>query len=109
MGSALYVSIKNPPAELDTMMNGKALAKAGETLDAAAESIGVPPINKLCNASWKAPEKGLPIFETYLQYVETHTASVPNAAEVAEDLKDVVRFIGEAHKLGTKWRLMLDY
>ena len=109
MGSALYVSIKNPPVDLDTMMSGKALAKAWTALDAAAESIGVPSIGKLCNASWKAPEKGLPIFEQYLRYVEAQPASVADAGEVIEDLKDVVRLIGEAQKLGTKWRLMLDY
>ena len=91
------------------MMNGKALAGAWQALDGAAESIGVPPINKLCNSSWKAPEKGLPVFEKYLQYVETHSANIPDAAEVIEDLKDVIRLIGEAQKLGTKWRLMLDY
>ena len=109
MGSALYISIKNPPHDLDTMMNGKALAKAWKTLDAVAESIGVPPINKLCNSSWKAPEKGLPVFEKYLQYVATNPTSIPDAPEVTEDLKDVLRLIGEAQRLGTKWRLMLDY
>jgi hypothetical protein len=109
MGSALYISIKDPPRELDTMMSGKALAGAWETLDAAAETIGVPPINKLCNSSWKAPEKGLPIFEKYLEYVAAHPTGMPDAAEVIEDLKDVLRLIGVAQGLGTKWRLMLDY
>lgn len=109
MGSALYISVKNPPRELDTMMNGKALARAWEALDAAAQGIGVPPISKLCNSSWKAPEKGLPVFEKYLEYVATRPTNIPNAGEVIEDLKDVLRLIGEAQRLGTKWRLMLDY
>ena len=109
MGSALYVSIKNPPSDLDTMMDGKALAKAWESLDAVASQLGVPSINKLCNNSWKASEKGLPVFEKYLQYVVAHPNDVPNAPEVIEDLKDVLKLIGEAHRLGTKWRLLLDY
>jgi len=109
MGSALYVSIKNPPPALDTMMNGKALARAWEALDVVAAKIGEPPLNKLCNNSWKAPEKGLPIFQRYLQHITAHPADVPDAPEVIEDLKDVVRLIGEAQSLGTKWRLLLDY
>jgi len=109
MGSALYVSIKNPPSDLDTMMNGKALAKAWEALDTVAPKLGVPSITKLCNNSWKAPEKGLPAFEKYLQYVETNPTAVPSAQEVIEDLKDVIRLISVAQCLGTKWRLLLDY
>ena len=109
MGSALYISIKNPPPDLDTMMNGKALAKAWEALDAVAAKLGVPPLNKLCNNSWKAPEKGLPAFEKYLQYVKTNPTAVPNAHEVIEDLKDVIRLVSAARGLGTKWRLLLDY
>ena len=109
MGSALYISIKDPPSNLDTMMSGKALAKAWEALDLVAAKIGAPPMNKLCNNSWKAPEKGLPVFEKYLQYVVAHPADVPDSVEVIEDLKDVIRLIGEAKSLGTKWRLLLDY
>lgn len=109
MGSALYISIKDAPPDLDTMMNGKALAKAWEALDLVAANIGEPPMNKLCNNSWKAPEKGLPVFEKYLEYVVAHPADVPDAPEVIEDLKDVIRLIGEARSLGTKWRLLLDY
>lgn len=109
MGSALYVSIKDKPADLDTLMNGKALARAWDALDALAPALGVLPISKLCNASWKSPDKGRPDIEKYLAHVHANPESVPDAPEVVEDLKDVLRLIGEAGKLGTKWRLMLDY
>jgi len=109
MGSALYVSIKDKPDDLDTFMNGKALARAWDALDALAPTLGILPVSKLCNASWKSPEKGLPDIEKYLAYVQQNPASVPDASEVIEDLQDVARLIGEARKLGTKWRLMLDY
>jgi hypothetical protein len=90
-------------------MDGKSLARAWHVLDVIANQIGVPPLNKLCNNAWKAPEKGLPVFEKYLRYIEANPNSVPNAPEVIEDLKDVLKLIGEAHRLGTKWRLLLDY
>jgi len=109
MGSALYISIKNPPSTLDTMMDGKALARAWEALDVVAAKINEPNINKLCNSSWKAPEKGLPIFEKYLQYVIANPSEVPDAPSVIDDLKDIIRLIAEAQNLGTKWRLLLDY
>ncbi len=109
MGSALYISIKDKPKELDSFMNGKALARAWEALDRISEELKLPNLNKLCNNAWKAPEKGIPIFESYLAYVTKHPDSVPDAEEVVEDLRDVIRLIGEAGKLGTKWRLLLDY
>jgi hypothetical protein len=109
MGSALYVSIKDRPADLDWMMNGKPLARAWDALDAIAQAADVPPISKLCNASWKLPDKGLLVFQKYLAFVEANPANIPDAPDVIDDLKDVVRLIGEAKRLNSKWRLMLDY
>ena len=109
MGSALYVSIKDKSSNLDTLMNGKALARAWEALDQIAEKLKLPNLNKLCNNVWKSPEKGLPIFEAYLTYITQYPESVPDTEGVVEDLKDIIRLIGEASKLGTKWRLLLDY
>lgn len=109
MGSALYISIKDKPGDLDTFMNGKALARAWDELDALAPTLGALPISKLCNASWKSPAKGRPDFEKYLAHIRSNPASVPDAPAVIDDLEDVVRLIGEAEKLATKWRLMLDY
>ncbi len=90
-------------------MNGKALARAWEALNPIAEKLKLPNLDKLCNNAWKAPEKGLAIFEAYLAYVTTYPESVPDAEAVVEDLRDVIRLIGEASKLGSKWRLLLDY
>lgn len=109
MGSALFVSIKDKPADLDWMMNGKPLARAWDALDVVASLIAVPDLNKLCSSAWKNPDKYLPIFEKYLAHVEANPASVPDASNVIDDLKDVVRLVGEAKRLGTKWRLVLDY
>ncbi len=109
MGSALYISIKDCPSDLDTLMNGKALAKAWDALNPIAEKLKLPNLDKLCNNAWKAPDKGLPVFEAYLAYVTQNPASVPNGEDVAEDLRDIIRLIAAAAKAGTKWRLLLDY
>jgi hypothetical protein len=109
MGSALYISIKGKPSALDTEMDGRALARAWEALNPIAEKLEVPNLDKLCTTAWKSPDKGLPVFEKYLAYVVEHPDCVPNAKDVIEDIKDVLRLIGEASKLGTKWRLLLDY
>ena len=109
MGTALFISIKDKPASLDVEMDGNALARAWEALNPIAEKLAIPDLDKLCTAAWKAPVKGLPIFQKYLAYVVEHPDSVPDAAHVIEDLKEIVRLIGEASKLGTKWRLSLDY
>lgn len=109
MGSALYISIKDCPSELDTMMNGKAIASAWDVLDGVAESLGVPPINKICNNAWKAPEKGIPVFEKYLAYVQENSSDIEDHEAVADDLRDIIRLINEAKRLNTKWRLLLDY
>ncbi len=71
MGSALYISIKDRPEDLDWMMNGKPLAGAW---DALAE---VPPITKLCNFAWKQPDKGLVTFEKHLAFVQANPKPFP--------------------------------
>lgn len=109
MGSALYIAIKDKPKNFDTFMNGKPLARAWEAFDPIAEKLKLPNLDKLCNGAWKVPEKGLPIFESYLTYITEYPESVPDADDVGEDLRDVIRLIGEAAKLGTKWRLLIDY
>lgn len=109
MGTALYVSIKDAPKDLDTFMDGKSLARAWEAFDPIADKLGLPNFNKLCSTAWKSPEKGLQTFSAYLAYVQQHPESVPDSSDVIDDLKDVVSLIGEAQKLGTKWRLLLDY
>jgi len=69
MSSALYISIKDKPKDLDTFMSGKALASAWEALNPIADKLKLPTMDKLCNNAWKAPEKGLSIFESYLAYI----------------------------------------
>ena len=54
------------------------------------------------------PDKGLVIFEKYLAFVQANPKTVPDAKHVIEDLRDVLRLIGEAKRLDTKWRLLLD-
>lgn len=109
MGSALYVSIQNKPSTLDTDMNGKPLAHAWEALDTISTELNIPNLDKLTTGAWKLPEKGLPVFQAYLNYVVEHPDSVPDSEGVKEDLKDVIRLLEEAARHQTKWRLMLDY
>lgn len=109
MSLALFISIKDKPDGFEDYMCGKFLARAWDALDVIAPIINVPVMNKLCNSAWKNPDKGLPIFEKYLDYIRQNPSSVPDSLEVIEDLEDVVRLIGEAKRLNTKWRLLLDY
>lgn len=109
MGSALFIAIKEKPSDLETFMDGKSLARAWKSLDAAATVLGIPSITKLCNNAWKNPDKGIPVFEQYLAYVREHTDQFERPDYVIDDLNDVIRLIKEAQRLGTKWRLLLDY
>jgi len=109
MGTALYISIKDAPKDLDTFMDGKSLARAWEAFNPIAAKLGLPNFGKLCSTAWKSPEKGLQTFTAYLAYLQQHPESIPDSAGVIDDLEDVIRLIGEAKKLGTKWRLLLDY
>jgi hypothetical protein len=109
MSLALFISIKDKPDGFEDYMCGKFLAHAWDALDVIAPIINIPVMNKLCNSAWKNPDKGLPIFEKYLDYIRQNPSSVPDSLEVIEDLEDVLRLIGEAKRLNTKWRLLLDY
>lgn len=109
MGNALYIVIKDKPDDFDGFMNGKDLARAWDALNVIAAIIDVPTIDKLCNNAWKNPDKGLPIFQKYLDYIKENPTSVENSNYVLEDLEDVLRLIGEAKNLQSKWRLCLDY
>lgn len=109
MCPALFIALKDKPDDVELLMNGRALSKAWEAFDIIAEELSLPNFNKLCSSAWKSPEKGLPIFEAYLQYITQHPDSVKNHDAVTADLQDVVRLIREAAKFGTKWRLIVDY
>ncbi|MDO8414704.1 MAG: hypothetical protein Q7S87_00685 [Agitococcus sp.] len=109
MGNALYIEIKDKPDDFDSFMNGKDLARAWDALNVIAAIINVPTIDKLCNNAWKNPDKGLPIFQKYLDYIKENPTSVENSNYVIEDLEDVLRLIGEAKNFSSKWRLWLDY
>ena len=109
MGSALYVELKDEPPGLDTLMNGKPLAKSWQQLDAIAAQLGIPSITKICVPNWRLPDKWIPVFDSYLAHVRDNPGSVSNPDGVIDDLESVARLLREAQRVNSKWRLSVDY
>jgi hypothetical protein len=60
-------------------------------MNVIAAIIDVPTIDKqLCSNAWKNPDKGLPVFQKYLDYIKENPTSV-KIRNVIEDLEDVLR------------------
>ena len=109
MGAALYIELKEVPAGLNTLMNGKALSKSWEELDCVAATLGIPSITKICIPNWRLPDKWISVFESYRDYVNANPTCVQNPDGVIDDLQSVLRLLTEAKRVKTKWRLMVDY
>jgi hypothetical protein len=106
MGSALYIIAKKKSREFDMLMDGKALAKAEETLGAICTRIGAKRLmdffsmnpdeladmlgDEVANAAseqWFEAKEGLATVRALLSYLERDADSVESAPRVIEDLR----------------------
>lgn len=126
MSVAWYVVLEREIPGFDPFINGKALAKAGDSLDAIAESSGVKPILSFFGVTpgmlafaenegaelpsaveeaWFTAAEGLKTIGLLLEKVEQHSGNVP----LVTDLEDFRRVLETLQKHSVRWHLAVDF
>ena len=120
MGAAYYIALEREIDGLDTMMDGKALSRNIESLDAVAEKLAVRPLSDFVSIP---PEEIAELLEDTtgmeLRPVEQFSAQdglttiralrgQPEAQPAIDDLKDCERILAVAAEHGVGWHFQID-
>lgn len=121
MGSAYFIVLERKIDGLDTMMDGKLLARAAEGLDAVAREVGVRPISEFISID---PEQAAEFMEcdvgdfklSPLQQFSAHDGLTtvralmfrPEARAAIHDLRDCERILSAAAQHGVGWHFEID-
>lgn len=123
MGAAYYIVLEKAIDGLDTMMNGKSLARQIEPLDEAAKKLGVRPLSNFVSIPpediaemlgediegskpWTLEQfpakEGLATTKALLAYTPVHVG------HVVEDLQACERILAVAEEHGVGWHFQID-
>lgn len=121
MGAAYYIVLEEEIDGLDTMMDGKRLAKQIEILDSAAKELGVRPLTEFLSMDADALADVLgddadgietPLMKQFSAQdgLETIRALLPRpeAQPALHDLKDCERILTMAEQHSVGWHLQID-
>ena len=126
MSVAWYVVLEREIPGFDPFVNGKALAKAGDALDASAKGSGVKPIlsffsvtpemvafaenegaelPSIVEEAWFEAAEGLKTVGLLLQEVKKSSAN----ASLVKDLEDFRDVLETLQKHNVRWHLAVDF
>lgn len=124
MGAAYFIVLEREIDGLDTMIDGKLLARTAEALDAIAPQLGVRPISEFISIDPKQAAEfmdgeGMDVGEIELPPLKQFPAqdglatvramlSRPEAQPAIQDLKDCERILSVAAQHGVGWHLEVD-
>jgi hypothetical protein len=121
MGVAYFIVLEREIDGLDTMMDGKLLARTSEVLDAIATEAGVRPISEFISidpaqaAEFLDSDIGdVPLPPLQQFSAEEGLAAVrallacPEAQPALQDLRDCERILNAAAQHGVGWHLEVD-
>ena len=133
MGVAYFIVLERKIDGLDTMMDGKCLARAAEVLDTVASQLGVRPVSEFISAD---PEQaaeflkdqgadvgdielpplqqfpaheGLATMRALMAHVQSQPETVKQADGVVQDLRDCERILSVAAQNGVGWHFEVDF
>lgn len=130
MSLAWYIVLEREIPGVETFINGKALARAGELLDSLAADAGVSPLSSFFSASaeeltgfaadhgadsndlgtvaseaWFSPQDGLKTLAALIEVAQTRKMD----ELILEDLKAFQAVLQTAQANGVRWHLAVDY
>ena len=122
MGAAYYIVLETEIDGLDTAMDGKSISRHIETLDQAAEELGVQPLSKFFSMPPDemvdfldgADDIQLPPLQQFsardgLATMKALLAHTPvHADHVVEDLRQCERILSAAAEHGVRWHFQID-
>jgi hypothetical protein len=96
--------------DVDTFVNGKAVAKQAEALAQLAKQLEVEEFAIDTNTDvWFKPDVGLQTVETLIVYLEQTPSAMKNAKSVLEDLRDYQTVLNHIKAKGLEWRFEMDF
>jgi hypothetical protein len=109
--------------DVDTFVNGKAVAEQAEALAQLAKQLEVTPLDDFLGMSaeveefaidtntdvWFKPDVGLQTVETLIVYLEQTPSAMKNAKSVLEDLRDYQTVLNHIKAKGLEWRFEMDF
>src|SRR4051812_27461394 len=121
MGAAYYIALETEIEGLDTMMDGKLLSRHIESLDSAAEQLGVRPLTEFISMDGDAlidilGDDAVGIETPLLQQFPAQDGFVtvrallprPEAQPAMQDLMDIERILSAAAQHGVGWHFQID-
>jgi hypothetical protein len=125
MSLAYFIVVNHDAPGFDTFVNGKAVAKQSETLDALARQLEVKPLEDFLSVSeaiaeefdsadaprekWFTPEEGLQTVSALITYLEQHPNGVKNSKAVLEELREYQNVLTNIQKVNLQWRFEIDF
>lgn len=129
---AIYIHLTEHHPPIDVSVNGRALSKFQDELEALAKRRGVPslmdffsidpmevwemiaeegdepPTELPWHEEWFAAQDGLITVHSLLQYLDENPEESAALDGVADDLRDFERILTEADKRGVRWHTVVD-
>jgi hypothetical protein len=125
MSVAFYIVLDNDDPGFDTFVNGKALAKESEKLDAICQKLELPKFDDFVSMSaddmsefieddaelpameekWFDAEDGL----KFVNALIAHIKDMKNFKAVSEELGEYANILSKANAIGAKWHLAIDF
>lgn len=126
MGVALFIVLDNEDPGFDIEVDGKAVGKAGDKLNAICQALGLPPIDDFISMSmdevedmlgedlpevedrWFEAGEGIAYFERIVSHLAEHPAALARSDRVIEDIEQYLSVLRQAKAIGARWRLSID-
>jgi hypothetical protein len=125
MGAAYFIVLEREIDGLDSMIDGKLLAKSAEVLDAIAPTLGIRPVSEFISidpeqAAEFMVAEGMDVDPAKLPPLKQFSAqdglatvralmARPEAQPAMRDLKDCERILTVAAQHGVGWHFEVDY
>lgn len=129
MGYALFIVLEREIPEVDSFVNGKALAHAGPELAQIAAKLGLRPLMDFFAADpaeyfdeeelggldlpaapivWPEAGEGLLTVEGLLNYLRQQPQALPDSEQVIDDLEAFITVLKAAEQHRVRWYLSVD-
>lgn len=128
MSVAFYVVLDNDEPGFDTFVNGKALAREAERLEAICQQLGLPLLDDFVSMSaedledllaedielpeeqvkWFTAEEGIAFVTALADHLRANPAALRNTGSVLAELEAFAKLFRQAQGIGARWHLNLD-
>ncbi|HEY8023317.1 MAG TPA: hypothetical protein VIF60_02035 [Burkholderiaceae bacterium] len=131
MGVAYYIVLDNDEPGFDTFVNGKAVARAIDELDALCDEAGLAKLDSFMGQSaddfadllgeeieypegqedgnlWFEPQAGVELIDALMEQIEQNRDTFEAPDDLLEDLEEYKQVLLRAEAIGALWHLALD-